>query len=477
MTSNDRGRDGRFPAEDFGAPSGRHADYRRQAAQYFGTPRYDSDPPTGPITPPIDRHGQFPRDAAVEQQPPNPYAPLRSPTPHPGPSSVLFALQPWHALSAVSGICLVAAVFSSSTFGWILLALLCAGGGWYARSRNAGWPSDVHGLLVRRRLAAPAPSTSTQASPPPQRATAFSPQPVYPTPPVGAAAVPPIPFRAMTIPELFTGAAKIIGRNWPTLVGIPVGILLAFVIFLYVSVEAVAHFVIDASSSLNGGTLFNLTDPSSFMSSLVILFIVFTVVTMAIALPADALLLAVSVIATDKAVRGQPVQLTDVWTQARCRMFAVGRMTLTFYAISALPDVVLIGLLSLGAGMASIFFSLAASFAVFVASIVFSLSPIVLVVEGRGVAESLRRSLSLSKPAWGRIIGIHMLWSVCIIPVVMVTLVFGFNLLVYAVAAGSLLACFRVLQVLIYTDLRIRQEHYEHQLIDEWTRNTGRTPV
>jgi hypothetical protein len=469
-----------FPTEDFGAPSDPHAEYRRQAAQYFGTAAYDPDPRTRRFIPPIDRRGQFPRHGAGEQQPPNQDRPLLSPVPLPGPSSVLFVLQPWHALWALAAVCAVAAVIFSSTLGWILLALLCAGGGWYARSRNAAWPPDVRDALVRRRLAAPAPGTSSLAPPPapqPHGALGFTPQPATPTPPAAAAVVPPIPFRAMTIPELFTGAAKVMARNWPTLVGIPVGILLAFVLFLYVSITAIVHFILDTSSSLSGGALLNLTDASSLMSSIAILFIVFTVVTMAIALPADALLLALSVIATDKAVRGQPVRLTDIWTQARRRMFAVCRMTLTFYAISAVPDAVLIGLLYLGAGMSSLFFSLAATFAVFVVSILFSLSPIVLAVEGRGVADSLRRSVSLSKPACGRIIGIHLLWSVCIVPVAIVTLVFGFNLLVYAVAAGGLLACFRVLQVLIYTDLRIRQEHYEHQLIAEWTRNTGRSPV
>jgi hypothetical protein len=355
------------------------------------------------------------------------------------------------------------------------MALLCAAGGWYARDRNTAWPSDVYDILVRYRLAMPIVPAPPPPPPPPQAAVGFVSQPASARGNVGA--VPPIPFRAMTFHEIFTGAARIMVKNWPILVGIPVGILSAFMLFIYLSATAIMHFIFSTSSALNGGSLFNLTDAGSFMSSLMVLFIVFTIVIVAVALPADALVLALSVITAEKAVRGQPVRLVEVWRQARGRMFAVCRMTLTFYMVSALPDVVLVGLLFLGAGMSSIFFSLATTFVIFVISIVFSLSPVVLVVEGRGVADSLRRSVSLSKPAWGRIVGIHVLWSVCIIPVVMVTLVLGFNLLIYAVAAGSLLACFRVLQLLIYTDLRIRQERYEHQLSEEWSRNTGSSPA
>ena len=117
-------------------------------------------------------------------------------------------------------------------------------------------------------------------------------------------------------------------------------------------------------------------------------------------------------------------------------------MTLVFYAIAFLPDIAVITVFFFG-GLAVYFNGLAylvflvCALATFVLSILLSLSPIVLMVEGRGVADSLRRSVSLSKPAYGRIIGIHMLWCVCIIPVVLVTLIFGFNLLVYALAVES----------------------------------------
>jgi hypothetical protein len=210
---------------------------------------------------------------------------------------------------------------------------------------------------------------------------------------------------------------------------------------------------------------------------LLLLFLAWLLLIMAIALPADALLLALSVVASERAVRGLPVRLLDVWNTARSRMFAVCRMTLTFYCLSALPSLVLVALLSLGGGLGSLLLVPFVSLGVFAASILFSLAPVVLVVESRGVVDSLRRSVSLSKPAWGRLIGIHLLWSLCFVPLMLVTTIFGLNLLVYAVVLGIMIAGFRVLQLLIYTDLRIRAEQYDHELIAEWARNSGTSSI
>ena len=141
-------------------PSDPHAEYRRQAAQYFGTTSAEADARTEGLIPPADRRVQF--EQAGQPQPnwhraPGSAAPLSE------QPSVRFALQPWHALWALAAVCALAAVFFSSTVGWILLALISAGGGWYARSRNASWPPDVRDMLAHRRLASLGPGT---ASPP-----------------------------------------------------------------------------------------------------------------------------------------------------------------------------------------------------------------------------------------------------------------------------------------------------------------------
>jgi len=211
---------------------------------------------------------------------------------------------------------------------------------------------------------------------------------------------------------------------------------------------------------------------SGLLSSLTFLMMAMWLMVIALAFPADALLVALSVLATQQAVSGRPVQMKTVFTEARKRMWAVCRITLVFYGISLAPDLVVIALFSAtgfavyASGLANAVL-LVGSAVVFVFWVLLSLSPIIMLVERHGVIESLRRSVSLARPAWGRLIGIHLLWAVCIIPLVLVTISLGFNLLLFAPLGGCLLACFRVLQMLIYTDLRIRQEGYEHELIDE----------
>lgn len=363
-----------------------------------------------------------------------------------------FDLHLWHALAALAAVSLLAAMLSDSTFGWVLIALAAGAGSWYVRQREIGWTPDIREVLVQHRLAAPVPGARQPAEP------------------NIADLEPPIPFRAMTIAELFSGAWKVVSKNWPTLVGIPAAILLVFLAIVFVSIFAIGMFAFGASASLSDSTLVSSDKP---FSSLLLLFLAWLLLIMAIALPADALLLALSVVASERAVRGLPVGLLDVWNTARSRMFAVCRMTLTFYGLSALPSLVFVALLSQGGGLGSLVLVPFVSLGVFAASILFSLSPVVLVVESRGVVDSLRRSVSLSKPAWGRLIGIHLLWSLCFVPLMLVTTIFGLNLLVYAVVIGIMIAGFRVLQLLIYTDLRIRAEQYDHELIAEWARNSG----
>ena len=173
-----------------------------------------------------------------------------------------------------------------------------------------------------------------------------------------------------------------------------------------------------------------------------------------------------------------------LWEEARGRMFAVCRLTLAFYMIFfILPNLLLFGVL-VGAIGVSPLAAMPLMFGVFVISFVLaialSLSPTVLVVEHRGVVDSMKRSVQLAKPAWARLLGIHLLWVVGMSPLIvvpgsLVSLVLGSLglMLFFAIAFGALLGYFRTLQILIYTDLRIRQENYDRELLADWSRNTG----
>ncbi|PQE00374.1 hypothetical protein CYL16_12190 [Mycobacterium sp. EPG1] len=339
-------------------------------------------------------------------------------------------------------------------FGWLLVAAGAAFGAYRLQSRNVGWPPDLDELFARARLTVPAPAPAASIL-----------QPVAPV----------IPLRPLTFPEIFSGSWRVMSRNWPTLVGIPTMILLAFAavlgLFLGIAMKA-------ATASMST-SMFESSDPGGLITGFIGMWIVFMLILAAFALPADALLLGLSVIAADKAVRGHRVRLLEVLAAAKGRIRAVLGLTLCFYGIIFAVDAIAFAivmaffLLFPPLGVIALVAVFIASFAV---GILFSLAPIVLIVEKRGALDSLKRAAQLSKPAAGRLFGIHSLWAVCVspllfIPGAVVSLILGpiGGGLFFAIAFGALIAYFRVLQMLIYTDLRIRQENFETELHAEWS--------
>lgn len=403
---------------------------------------------SGPPPPPVPRPRSVPPPPAPSVPPPPANPPFDT---NQSAGSILFDLKPYHALRFLTALWVVVALIFLPGIGFWLTAVGCAVGEWYTRTNRIGWPADVEEALVRRRLATPGEQVRTAPS-----------EPV-------------IPFRAMTIPELFAGAFKVVLKNWPALLGIPLVILVCFVVIFGAVMMTIMQIMSSASSVMSGG-LFLSSVEGSIVSLLVMMFVFFAI-TLALALPADALLIALTVTATDKALRGVPVRFGEVFRLAHKRILAVCRLTLTFYAMFVVPEFLITALASLVLGPASPAYLVVIllSFLVFFAlGILLSLSPIVLVVEDRGVIESLKRSIQLAKPAWGRLLAIHLLWSACVVPLLVVSFVIMFNPVLYAVAIAGLIAYVRTLQMLIYVDLRMRQEDFDRELLADWTRNTGR---
>ncbi|SBS75494.1 conserved membrane hypothetical protein [uncultured Mycobacterium sp.] len=444
---------------------------------YTGSGQRQEPTPDRSPTPPRGQPPSYPKPAISAPPQPRPYVDPPPPLPSPTPASAVGSpvqpapgFQPHHAFWVAAALALVA-VFGLG-LGWLLVATGFAAAGWYTKSKGISWPPDIEDALVARGLTQPTQHQQPNGQP----SAAGPPEPLQ-----------FIPFRQMTVPELFSSAFKIVWRNWPTLVGGPIAILIAFVatitvVFLIGSqmmASAATSVFSDAMASPAGGLGGLLTGVAAIM-------FVFMGLTYALALPADALLIALSVRATDKAVRGERVRFGDLFGLARGHMFAVCRLTLFYYTVlGILPDLVVTaalyalffnaGAFSIGAFYLLLFAIFACSF---VLNLVFSLSPIVLVLEKRGVMDSLKRSTQLAKPVIGRLLLIHALWAVCVIPVLMVPsvvvgLVTGFigQILFMFLAFGALIAFFRTLQVLIYTDLRIRQESYDRELLADWTRN------
>ena len=362
-----------------------------------------------------------------------------------------FELTPPQAMWGLTGLAVVAALVSG--VGWILVVGGSAYGAWYLGQRRTTWPPDVQELLARVGLAQP-PTAPAPAKP---ALTAY------------------IPFRPMTFTEIYTGAFKVVVRNWPTLVGIPFALILiagmAGALVFYLMMQVVLSSAGSLYESVGFGSIF-------------VIFGVFGLLMYAVALPLDAILIALGVTTTDRAVRGERIRLTEMFNLARQRMIAVTRLTVGFYTIFIVTDIlayiIFIATLLVASLPLGIFFAFVLLVTNFVLAVMFSLAPIVVVTEQRGAVDSFKRSVHLAKSAFGRILGIHLLWALCATPIVMIpsfaiSLILGpLGTILFTLAAFAfLLAYTRTLQVLVYTDLRMRQERYEQELLTDWTRNTG----
>ncbi|CAM3656800.1 hypothetical protein H7J08_08515 [Mycobacterium frederiksbergense] len=416
---------------------------QQQLAMPVTPPDSDSTPPP-PISPPqqhampVTAADVYSTTGAAQYVPPT--GPIQR-----------FELQPAHAMWALTGLAALATLVAGA--GWILVVGGSAYGAWYLGQRRTTWPPDVQELLARAGLVQP-PVVPATAKPAP---TAY------------------IPFRPMTFTEIYTGAFKVVIRNWPTLVGIPFALILIAGMAGALVVYLIMQVVLSSAESLY--------DSVGFGS----IFIVFGIVGLlmyAVALPLDAILIALGVTTTDKAVRGERIRLTEMFTSARQRMFAVTRLTVGFYTIFIVTDIlaytIFIATLLTASLPLGIFFAFVLLITNFVLAVMFSLAPIVVVTEQRGAVDSFKRSVHLVKSAFGRILGIHLLWALCAMPIVMIpsfaiSLILGplGTILFTLVAFAFLLAYTRTLQVLVYTDLRMRQERYEQELLIDWARNTG----
>lgn len=375
--------------------------------------------------------------------------------PAPVQSPVVVDLQPPVALGALALLSLIATIVSDNHLGWFLTAVAFAYGAWFVRQRGVQWPNDVQSLLAAVRLG-PRPGTRHSRDPD-ATGTRSEDRPSRSL----------IPLRPLTFPELFTSAAKVVVRNWPSLIGIPVLVCIGFfVVLLMVLAAALAAVTTVPSEVVGGFMLSTISSPAAFLASIVATVLVIAL----IGLPADALLIGLSVTATDRAVRGEPVRLSALVSHTARRLFAICRLTGLYYLLSFAPPllfwVIVVATGFEGVAVAAVVM-LPIYVALFIAGIMFSLAPVVMIVEERGAIDSFRRAAQLARPAFGRLFAIHALWVAGIlglsIPAGILGML-GLPSVFYLILLGGLVAMFRALQMLIYIDLRMRQENYTPDL-------------
>lgn len=354
---------------------------------------------------------------------------------------IRFDFQPYHVLRVLAVAWAVAGLIAWPGIGCWVAAVVSAGADWYTHRNRIGWPTDVEDYLVERGWATRRP-------------------PSWP-----ADERPPIPLRPMTVSELYGGACKILLRNWPTLVGIPAVFMLGFVAVLGLltyNLDLPTPAQVGLQIFSGGENLF-----ATLALTLVVLAAFYVVV-----LPVDAVLVLLGVEATDKVIAGKQVRIDEMLSRVTRRVWAVSRLGYAYYAILAAMVVFQVIARHSGFYPALIPLIVVCSIAAFVFGMLLTLSPIVSVLENRGVADSFIRSIQLCSPAAGRIIGIHTLWLVGMGLVALVSSVLTWVtvIITYPVLIG-LISC---VHMMIYTDLRIRQENYGPELLDEWMRNMGR---
>ncbi|PPJ36380.1 hypothetical protein C5E45_20220 [Nocardia nova] len=368
----------------------------------------------------------------------------------------LLSLRPYHL--ARFGLALaVVLLLVDPNFGWLIVAGACAGLEWQTRTKRVEWTPSVQSFLIRHRMA-----------PDPQ--TAFVTVAVSPAPPSrdrGGATGPVVPFAPLSFGDILTGAFRAIRRFWPALIGFTLTLMVAALVAFSVLARVVLTVAVDTGddSSISG-----------FLAHLMLGLVFLVVVLCAIGIPVDAMVNAVCVITADRAVRGERVRLSEVVGAARRRFWPLCRLMVVFYTVFlAAPWLVEIAAFLVagsGTGMAALPFVF---IAIYVLGIVFSLAPVVMTLEGTGVVESLSRSAALVKPAFLRVVGLQLLWSVLVVGALMLSgLPFGlisllvpsdavvtvFVPLYLTIAVVVAFPLFRAVQTLIYTDLRLRSGTY-----------------
>jgi hypothetical protein len=355
--------------------------------------------------------------------------------------TVRFDLRPHHAIRGLTGLWIVLALLTWPDIDCWCIAALCAGAGWYTRMRRICWPADIQEFLARRGWALP-------------RAV-----------PTVVDATPPIPFRPMTIAELYSGAVKIVLRNWPTLIGVPAVIHTGFAVGL-------VAILFSAGKVMGSPQLVDLIlgrDGELRLGAVALTLGVFLGYC-AVLFPGDGLLISLGAQAAEKALRGEEIRFNEVFSRATERKLAVSRLIIAYYLIGAGTLLIQVVAVFTDFYAALLPIVLVCAVVSVVVGILLSMAPVILVLEHRNVPESFRRSIELCKPAVSRVLAINLVWIVGLAPLVVLCKI---SWVVAVLASPVVCGVVRCAQMLAYADLRMRQDNYALELHTDWTRNRG----
>jgi len=356
--------------------------------------------------------------------------------------TVRFDLQPYHAMRVVAALWTALALLTWPSISCLLAAALYAVGQWYARTRRISWPADVEDYLAKRGWTRPRRMSGELDR------------------------YPPIPFRPLTIPEMYSGAVRIVLRTWPTLLGVPAVIHTGFALGLATIAYLVRQFVGSPQTSA-----FLLGGDGALRPGTAVLALVVFLSCCAVLFPGDGLLISLGAQAADKAVRGEPIRFNEVFWQATENKLAVCRTIIAYYLIVAATLLIQVAAVFSGFYRALIPLLVVCGIVSAVIAVLLSMAPVVLVLEQLGIADAFRRSIELCRPALGRILLINVVWVAAVTPVLLLATVDWPVLIIVSPVVCGVVRC---VHMLAYADLRMRHDDYGQQLRIDWARNMGR---
>lgn len=404
--------------------------------------------------------------------------PLRlAPAPGPGqpregvePRHPVFDLQPFHAARIAAGIAAAGFLLDFPNLAWLVLTVGALIVEWQTRTKRTTWPSAVRDILVPLRLApgGSAPSAAGGADP--------LPPPMRPFRPV-------MPFRRLTVGDALGVTARAYRKHWKLNV---VFTLLAMAVAV-ATLLAVGLVVWKATSAtIDAGDASSWLDASSgpaLLAGLTLLGPAYLLVMLVLTSPFDAATAGVTMVAADRAIRGDHVDLGSAIAIVRPRIWTLCRVWLAvvvpLLVIGMLPSLVLGATGDLDTYLAiSTPISLAVLIVEIMVGVLVTLSRPAVLFENAGVVTAMRRSMKLVRPMFWRILGLHLLlFAISLAMFVALVVAVNTTLSVVSTAgdAGELLGAilaplsyvvamiviyglFTTLQTVLYIDARARTE-------------------
>jgi hypothetical protein len=242
---------------------------------------------------------------------------------------------------------------------WLGAAAACVHFARKLRADRTLWPDAMHAFLVENRLAAQVP-TFTEAD-------AESDRIVY----LGDV----VPVRPLGFVELLSAAVAVMKRNPRITLVLPAIVISTCIAGIMFLVQLVFTVIVSDAFSVD---------------ALLTAFVTTLLIVTAVALPMDAFIAAVTVVGADRAIRGEQAKIGPVVSNALSRMSALIKLMLVFYAIFLLPYILIVPMSMIvtsgGAETLLILPSFALIAVEFVAGVLLSLAPIVMVIEKTGLA-------------------------------------------------------------------------------------------